>query len=607
MLVLRSLSIRTKLLIGFGLVLTLTAILGAVLIAEVGTVSAGGNYLGENALPSVRVIGQVRAGFSDYQSAELFYAMDDNPQLRKAIDKARSAAAASVAAGLQDYKADLTNGEDRTEWTVVVNGWRTYLAKTAVLQQLANRGESAQTIPLFVKSYPMYLALVSKVNKWLADNARWAATRLVSNRSSADTAREIGLGLILLTVLLGAVVALIVSRSIKRPIDTVLSVIGSLQEQCITSLRRGMQALADGDLTQRLSADIPEIENPAGDEVGQLAQAVNEIASSVKHVITDYNGTAERLAEVIGRMADGAEVVSTSSRLVEDSSEESGRVTGQVAQAVGEIAEGAERQVRIVEAALGSASQVASAAATSAEHAQATAEAAHGAQEIVRQGMDSADQANIAMLAVRESSSEIADAIRSLESKSDEIGEIVHTITGLAEQTNLLALNAAIEAARAGDQGRGFAVVAEEVRKLAEESQLAAGEISKLISAIQTDTRTAVTVVQDGAERTEHGTAVVEQTREAFLQIGSAVGDISTRIQQIAEAAGQVAASTETMRENISEVAVVAEGSSASTEEVAASTEQTSASAQQIAASAQELAGSAEELNQLVALFKTAA
>ena len=78
--------------------------------------------------------------------------------------------------------------------------------------------------------------------------------------------------------------------------------------------------------------------------------------------------------------------------------------------------------------------------------------------------------------------------IHALGAKSEQIGGIVETITGIAGQTNLLALNAAIEAARAGEQGRGFAVVAEEVRKLAEESQQAAERSPTLIAEIQTET-----------------------------------------------------------------------------------------------------------------------
>jgi methyl-accepting chemotaxis protein len=408
----------------------------------------------------------------------------------------------------------------------------------------------------------------------------------------------------LIALLVAATLAYIITRSIKKNVDVVIDRLRSLQDNCLTYIRDGLQALAGGDLTNRYYPVTPIIENPSNDEIGQVAQAAMGIRDRVVDALEAYNETATRLSAVMGQVSGSAGQVSAASQQMASTSEESGRATTEIAEAMGGIAQGAERQVRMVEEARRAAEEVGRAVTEAADAAQQTAELAHSARQVAQEGVDSAEKANDAMRAVRDSSQEVSDTITELAAKSEQIGAIVQTITGIAGQTNLLALNAAIEAARAGEQGRGFAVVAEEVRKLAEDSQRAAKEISDLINVIQADTGRAVQVVKDGAERTQEGTVVVEETREAFLRIGEAVDDMTSRSEQVAAVAEEIAASAETVQMTISAVASVAEESSAATEQASASTEQTSASAQQIAASAQELSANAEALSQLVAMFK---
>ncbi|HUB75814.1 MAG TPA: methyl-accepting chemotaxis protein, partial [Solirubrobacteraceae bacterium] len=194
-------------------------------------------------------------------------------------------------------------------------------------------------------------------------------------------------------------------------------------------------------------------------------------------------------------------------------------------------------------------------------------------------------------------------AMGALEESSAQITTILDTISTIAKETDLLALNAAIEAARAGDHGRGFAVVAEEVRKLAESSQTATGEIAQLVGEIQSQTRAVADAVQRGAERADEGSAVVEQARDAFATIEAQVAGTVARVEQISEAASQIVGDAAAMRSGLEEIAAVATQSTVSSEQVAAVTEQTSASAQEITATAESLAGTAEQLAAIVDRF----
>jgi len=162
-----------------------------------------------------------------------------------------------------------------------------------------------------------------------------------------------------------------------------------------------------------------------------------------------------------------------------------------------------------------------------------------------------------------------AGLIQGLGQQSSQIAAIVGVIKGIAEQTNLLALNAAIEAARAGEQGRGFAVVADEVRQLAERTTKATQEIGGLIDRILTDTRTAVTSMEDGVERVHDGVSQAGQAAESITRIQGSVQKVAQVMEDISAALKeQTVASTE-IAQNVERIAQMSEENSSAVDETA--------------------------------------
>jgi methyl-accepting chemotaxis protein len=350
-----------------------------------------------------------------------------------------------------------------------------------------------------------------------------------------------------------------------------------------------MLALAQRLEARDLTVDQDALDTEESSAIGTLRQGIGHVAELVRAI--------ERTA---------AGVAAASLQMVQATGE-TGRASSEVAESLGQMSEGAQRQVDAVATARESAGRVGEAVASSAESARRTAETAVRVHEAAQEGVRAAAQATVAAQAVSESSGQASQAIGELASKSEQIGAIVQTITGIAEQTNLLALNAAIEAARAGESGKGFAVVAEEVRKLADESQQAAAAISTIVKEIQSETRLAVQVVDDGARRSGESASTADETRVAFERIGRAVEEMTQQSEEITRATEQIAEGAKHMREEMENIAVVAAQASSATEQASAATQQTSASTQQVAASAEMLAQSAQELQDLVGSFQLSA
>ncbi|WP_169542280.1 methyl-accepting chemotaxis protein [Solirubrobacter soli] len=600
-------SIRTKLFAGFGAVLALLVISSLLAVSGMTKIDERSRTLAFTDAPSLGLLGEVAQATEQFRAAQLGFALSNTKALLDARAETLTNASDAIDRALKEYPRYISDPADKAQYDKFQATWKKYTDATAQVPDLARAGNLAEAASVANGAKDLMGDVRDEMANWRKLNQSITHADATAATDQFKSSRLFSFLLALAALVLGGGIAFWISRDLSRRAQ---------------QMRAAADGIAVGDVDQDVTVRGTDELAETGRAFGRMTEYLREMADAAERMAGgDFtvevrprgdrdllgNGLQRLATDVRTMVADvstGAGTVSAASEQMASTSNEAGRAVGEIASAVSDVAQGAERQVRMVESTREAIQEAARAAGVSADDARETAAAAEHTRGIARDGVAAAGRAAEAIRTLSESAASVDVGIQALSEKSDRIGGIVDTITGIAEQTNLLALNAAIEAARAGEQGKGFAVVAEEVRKLAEDSQSAAGQIASLIGEMQAETGEVVKSVQRSARETEESVESVALTREAFESIGQAVEDMHSRVEQIAFSVQQISDGTGRAEQDIAEVAAVAEESSASAEQVSASTQETSASTQEIAASAGDLAQTAEQLDALVRRFK---
>ena len=289
------------------------------------------------------------------------------------------------------------------------------------------------------------------------------------------------------------------------------------------------------EITKRIAAgDLTTDVVCAPGDTSSLLAGMKEMQDTLRRMISEIVGGAERLASASDQLLHASEEVALRSRQQSESASAMAAAVEEMTVSIDQVSHNAGEAHGI------------------SQEAGATSQ----------QGTDIIQDAAVEMRKIADAVQSSSQIIEELGRQSDQITSIVNTIKEIADQTNLLALNAAIEAARAGEQGRGFAVVADEVRKLAERTSLSTTEIAGMVEKIQTGTRNAVASMQAGVEQAGQGVALANEAgqsivsiRDGALRVVDVVNDISSSIRE------QSAASSDIAR-NIEQIAQMSEESS---------------------------------------------
>ncbi|KGR76274.1 methyl-accepting chemotaxis protein [Ureibacillus sinduriensis] len=426
------------------------------------------------------------------------------------------------------------------------------------------------------EAYSLYLGEVEESRAALNDTLKEMQQSTITNAESINGAnnknkQEIIVfvtGIIVIALIILVALSTIISRMIVRPINEIKGLVKEAE---------------NGDFTVKGNYE-------SKDEIGQLTASINNMTNS--------------LQTVFSTVQDSTQQVASASEQLSASAEQNSNASEHITMTVQELALGSDKQLEAVEQSSRVIGDITNHTETISGHTEKITKDVLHTSTLSIEGNKAIQKVNEQMNSIFENVNSLSMAVKSLDSRSNEIGQITNVITGISAQTNLLALNAAIEAARAGEHGKGFAVVADEVRKLAEESTNSTEQIANLIQLIQHDTSLTLETMEKAAKEVQSGLNVVSIAGSSFEKIEQAVNGIVSQIEDISQLLKNLSSGTVLVNDSIKNVSNVAQNSSMITQNISAATEEQLASMQEITSSSLALAKLADNLQVLIKQFK---
>ena len=526
----------------------------------------------------INVGSQVQALSADGREYELMRIMAPNEAERSRAEGLMSQLTPKLNKAYEEYEqaiqeAPFPNESDRSQKIARINKLKEERKEYADVRQratdLMDAGDHEGAITLALNDQSdVYKRMSDLLEEDKADSVRLARAEMAHSEDVFSGVKTTTLIALVIVVILSVITLILLLRSIKNSVDTILD---------------GARHIAAGDLRSKIMLD-------GDDEFAHIAHQFNTMVESMQKMIRKIKATA-------------TDVAGSSEELTANANQ-SAQVTQNVAQSITEVAEAAEKQVTIVHKSHETIEEFQKGleeAIVNQRHArektQATAEKAAEGNAFVQSTVEQ-------MNSIAQTVQQTSEIVSKLGERSKEIGNIVEIISNISGQTNLLALNAAIEAARAGEHGRGFAVVAEEVRKLAEESQNASQKISELIQSIQDETDQAVASMEEGRREAEKGKENVTATGESFSEILQMVEDVKKASLVVSDHVLHLRENMGTIINGMTEVDASAKGIGSESQNVSAATEEQAAGMEEIASSSRSLANMANDLQTETDQFK---